>query len=212
MAMVVHQIEKGVGELERAVARDIEPARVRELSKHLSELIEGLAYLTRRSGRSEELASALVRYAVFNTEFRLQHHGIDLTNRFPEGARDFKVEVHRRLAIAAIMNLIDNSIWWTRSLHETGGRIYIGSSDELGHPAILVADNGPGFIDAPEALVEPFMSRRRDGMGLGLHLADQVMKNDAGRLAFPRQGDVTLPEGFDGAVVALVFSEAEWMD
>lgn len=68
-----------------------------------------------------------------------------------------------------------------------------------------MADNGPGFIDPPEYLIEPFISRKPDGMGLGLHLADQVMKAQGGQLSFPEPGDVTLPEGFDGAVVALIF-------
>ena len=42
-------------------------------------------------------------------------------------------------------------------------------------------------------------------MGLGLHIADEVMKAQNGKLFFPQKGDVKLPEGMDGAVVALVF-------
>ena len=75
----------------------------------------------------------------------------------------------------------------------------------------MVADNGPGFNDPPEYLVEPFMSRKPDGMGLGLHLADQVMKVQGGKLLFPERDDVTLPAEFDGAVVALVFGGAKWL-
>jgi nitrogen-specific signal transduction histidine kinase len=72
-------------------------------------------------------------------------------------------------------------------------------------PTILVADNGPGFMDPPETLVQPFFSRKPDGMGLGLHIANEVAKLHNGRLLFPEQGDVKLPQQFMGAVVAIQF-------
>ena len=54
-------------------------------------------------------------------------------------------------------------------------------------------------------LVEPFISNKPDGMGLGLHLADEVMKAHGGRLHFPEPGEINLPLGMDGAVVVLLF-------
>ena len=44
-------------------------------------------------------------------------------------------------------------------------------------------------------------------MGLGLYYANLVMELSGGSLLFPAPGDVELPEGFDGAVVALQFPE-----
>ena len=46
-------------------------------------------------------------------------------------------------------------------------------------------------------------------MGLGLYYANLAMELNSGRLVFPQPGDVELPEGFDGAVVALVFQPAK---
>ena len=45
-------------------------------------------------------------------------------------------------------------------------------------------------------------------MGLGLHVANEIMKTHGGRLLFPQAHDAGLPEAFDGAVVALAFGEA----
>jgi nitrogen fixation/metabolism regulation signal transduction histidine kinase len=116
------------------------------------------------------------------------------------------------LIIATLMNLIDNSIWWLRA-RRSGKRIYIGTTAELqGGPTLFVADNGPGFTDPPETMVEPFMTRRPDGMGLGLHLANEVMKVHRGRLVFPDQGEIKLPSGLEGAVVGLQFPEADWTE
>jgi hypothetical protein len=42
-------------------------------------------------------------------------------------------------------------------------------------------------------------------MGLGLYYANLAMELNEGRLMFPAAGDVDVPEGFDGGIVALVF-------
>jgi signal transduction histidine kinase len=208
LAVVIHEVEKGVAELNKAVERDVSLPRVRELAKHLSELITGLTYLTRRSGQTKENGSTLVRHALFNTEYRLSYHHIEVTNGFEEGRDDFVVRCTRRLLIATLMNLIDNAIYWLDVKGGADKRLYIGPTRELrGGPAIVVADSGPGFIDPPETVIEPFMSRKPDGMGLGLHLASEVMKVHGGRIEFPEPGDVDLPKEFSGAVVALVFKE-----
>jgi C4-dicarboxylate-specific signal transduction histidine kinase len=106
------------------------------------------------------------------------------------------------------MNLIDNSIYWLENKGDPVKRIYIGTTTELdGGPALVVADNGPGFIDPPEYLVEPFFSRKPDGMGLGLHIANEVMKIHKGRLYFPDSSELSLPKGLTRAIVALQFKQ-----
>ena len=209
LTVVIHEVEKGIQELSKAVDRDVSVSRVRELAKHLSELVDGLTYLTRRSGRRVEKASDLVRQALFNTEYRLQYHNVRAVSGFKSGGRDFRFRGTRRLIIATLMNLIDNAIYW---LDQKGGpdkQLYIGPSFDLpGGPAIVVADNGPGFKDPPEFLVEPFVSTKPDGMGLGLHLTNEVMKVHEGRMAFPESNELDLPSFLTGAVVALVFKEA----
>lgn len=154
-----------------------------------------------------------MRASLFNTELRLQAHGVTVTRKLTP---DFEAKYSKRLLVATVMNLIDNSIWWLDNKWgptNTGEKkLYIGTSRDFADgPAIVVADNGPGFNDPPEYLVEPFMSRKPDGMGLGLHLADQVMKVQGGKLLFPERDVVTLPPDFDGAVVALVFGGAKWL-
>jgi signal transduction histidine kinase len=209
LSVVIHEVEKGVAELVLAVEGDKATNRIRALAKHLAELIEGFGALVRRSGVGKERASSLISQALFNLELRLRVHKIEVVKR--PRRNDFEVKCSRRLVISTIMNLIDNSIWWLDN--KWGDRaekkkIYIEALNDLdGHRAIVVADNGPGFIDPPEFLVEPFLSRKPDGMGLGLHVASEVMKAQGGELLFPDTGDIDLPKEFDGAVVALSFKE-----
>jgi signal transduction histidine kinase len=209
LSVVIHEVEKGVAELVRAVEGDKATNRVKALAKHLAELIEGYGALVRRSGVGTERASSLISQALFNLELRLKVHKIELVRR--SGLRDFQLKCSRRLIISSIMNLIDNSIWWLdNKWGEAAGKkkILVEQVEDLeGHRGIVVADNGPGFIDPPEFLVEPFLSRKPDGMGLGLHIASEVMKAQGGSLVFPDAGDAGLPKEFDGAVVALSFKE-----
>jgi signal transduction histidine kinase len=209
LSVVIHEVEKGVAELLLAVVRDKATDRIRALAKHLAELIEGFGALVRRSGVSTERASSLISKALFNLELRLRVHKIEVVKR-PKRS-DFDVKCSRRLVISTIMNLIDNSIWWLDNKwgDQPGKKkILIEQLNDLnGHRAIVVADNGPGFIDPPEFLIEPFLSRKPEGMGLGLHIANEVMKAQGGELLFPEKGDIELPREFDGAVVALSFKE-----
>jgi signal transduction histidine kinase len=209
LATVIHEIEKGIAELRRAVGRDLSPDRLRQLAEHLSELVDGLTYLTRRSGKSKEKASALIGQALFNTEYRLRQHKIRVFNGLEQGDRDFTVSCTRRLIITTLVNLTDNAIWWLVNKGAADRRIYIGAREGLdGHLGIVVADNGPGFLDSPELLTQPFMSRKPDGMGFGLHVAKEIMKAHGGPLLFPQAVDGGLPEAFDGAIVALAFGES----
>lgn len=210
LSVVIHEVEKGVAELVKAVQSDKATNRIRALAKHLADLIEGYGALVRRSGAARERANSMIGQALFNMQLRLQVHKIDALPRRTH--HDFSVKCSRRLIVSSIMNLIDNSIWWLDNKWgdlEGKKRLLVDSTDDLyGHPAIIVADNGPGFVDPPEFLIEPFITRKPDGMGLGLHIASEVMKAQGGELVFPDKNDVDLPKELDGAIVALSFKEA----
>jgi nitrogen fixation/metabolism regulation signal transduction histidine kinase len=211
LTMVIHEVEKGVAEMVRATEREAPPERLRNLAVHLSELIQGLGSLTRRSSARTESAKALVAQAAFNSDYRLRYHDIEVVNRLDQIDRDFEMRGQRRLLIATIMNLIDNSIYWIENRRPAKKLLCFGTTDRLGgFPTLFVADNGPGFLDDPEVLTQPFVSRRPDGMGLGLHLAAEVMKVHDGDVLFPKPEDLGLPVELDGAVVALRFRKAEW--
>ena len=209
LSVVIHEVEKGVSALALAVESDKATNRIRALAKHLAELIEGYGALVRRSGVGREKASSLVKQALFNLQLRLQVHKIEIQQRAHR--QDFELKCSRRLIISTLMNLIDNSIWWldNRWGEQAGKKkLFVDLVEDLeGHRGIVVGDNGPGFIDPPEFLTEPFISRKPDGMGLGLHIASEVMKAQGGELIFPDKGDVDLPKDIDGAVVGLSFKE-----
>ncbi len=128
-----------------------------------------------------------------------------------KGAADGSATFAFGLALGALTNLIDNAIHWLkvsipRDSSVQDRRIFLDViSDHEGRPTVVIADNGPGFRDPPQQVVEPFFSRRPDGMGLGLYYANLAMNLNDGKLLFPSMDDFDVPEEFNGAVVALAF-------
>ena len=207
MTVVVHEVEKGVKELNRALDREADRERLVELGHHLAEVIESLGFLARRSDRTTEKASELVSVALRTIDYRFSHHGILVTNGF-DAANDFTVKGQRRLIVGTLLNLFDNAIYWLDAKNPHVKRLYVGPTRDLGDGiGIIVADNGPGFFDPPDFLTQPFMTRKSDGMGMGLYIANEVMRAHEGRLVFPSRKDVDLPRGYPGACVVLLFKE-----
>jgi nitrogen fixation/metabolism regulation signal transduction histidine kinase len=121
------------------------------------------------------------------------------------------------LTLGALTNLFDNALYWLRvewpdkegDPAELTRKIYVGTSDDIEDgTALIVADNGPGFKDGPDLLTKPFFTRRPDGMGLGLYYVKLAMELSGGSIQFPTAQEAGVPEGYDGAVVALVFKRA----
>lgn len=208
IAGVVHNLEKQVKNLDAAVnSEDFRIGDIKEQVLQLSVLMEGLTAILRKSPKSRQSAERMVKTVLFNMNHRLRKHRIEVVNGFDTGS-DFTISCPQPQTNAAIINIIDNSIHWLGLKGHSNRRIYIGPSNEYRFgPAVIVADNGPGFTDSPGDLVRAFFSRKHDGMGLGLYLADQFMNNINGRLEFPEPGDVDLNKGFNGAVVAFIFRE-----
>ena len=213
LSAVLHEVEKGVSTLRDAIEKKQSHDTVSALAKHLADMVDGLTWLVRQTGKTRQSASTLIKQALFNWSFRFDAHEIDVTNGILEHEnRDFQVKCSRRLITTALANLIDNAIYWL--VHDPRKKkfrkLYVGTTREVDDkPGIVVADSGPGFDDLPEYLIQAFFSRRPDGMGLGLHITDEIMKQHGGRLMFPEKGDVTLPSGYGGAVLVLQFKEEE---
>lgn len=207
---IVHDVEKQVKTL-RTEAQRTKPSieNIRAMVEDLSSMMDGLTFLLRKSSNSVESMHTLVASSLRNYAHRFRFHGIEVINGF-ERQPDFRVRCVRRLVGGNILNLLDNAIWWLNFSGHSPKRIYIGPSRDLGRwPALVIADNGPGFADDPETLVKPFFTRKSDGMGLGLFLADQACIKQGGRLEFPSAADVGLSKDFIGAVLAITLPPEE---
>lgn len=214
IGVMLHGAEKILDELREAARRGSELSRIRELVDRLYRAMRPVTNLLKNPAVAKTSASVLIKEAIFSTELRLNRHGINLYDGTKHGCADFKVEGSKQMLVASISNLIDNAIHWLDvrepSKSSVEKLLLVSTTEDLeGGPAIVVADNGPGFgNDDPEDLKAPFFSRRNGGMGLGLYIVDEVMRVNKGKLEFPGPNEIELPDKYDGAVVALKFPQS----
>jgi len=108
------------------------------------------------------------------------------------------------------MNIVDNSIWWMNYANKSHKKMYFDILEDYqeGYISVLIADNGPGFSIATEDAIKPFISDKPEGMGLGLHLVEVMMLGLKGKLIFPQEYDIEMPEEFQkGAKIILAFKK-----
>lgn len=211
LAIVFHEIEQGVRILHDAIEDGGDLATVQIQARELVRVLDGFSELLRKGDKRNNSLKHLVKRARDLNRVRFRNHSVQLVcPALEEGAPDIERSFAFGLLLGAINNLLDNAFYWLQVRWPEGGederKIYINiDADIAGHPAIIVADTGPGLQDDPERLTRPFFSRRPDGMGVGLYYVNMVMELNGGHLAFPDPAEANVPEEFDGAVLALVF-------
>ena len=124
--------------------------------------------------------------------------GVDMRDAFDPSLPP--VLVHRDGLIQVLINLLKNA---AEAIDNNNGFIMIttayrhgvsvsleGGTQRLVLPIeVCVIDNGPGPPkDVVESLFEPFVSSKSTGRGLGLALADKLMRDMGGMIQFAREG------------------------
>lgn len=203
-AIVIHEMEKIVKELANISWNSEEIAKIDNLTHRLRDVIEGYTSILRNRKKSNYPISEIIEDALFNVEFRLKAHKVNVEKDF-EG-KDFIVSCDKGLIVSAIMNLIDNSIYWTHRSKKDVKKILINFdlNDDEDRVELILADNGTGFLGDPEDMVRPFVGNKDGGLGLGLNIVNEIMNSQKGQLLFPENEQITLPEDYkSGAVVIL---------
>lgn len=220
LAVVFHEVERGVRVLHQVIVEGTDLESAARQARDLMHVLDGFATLLRRDSRQQHSIRKLINAARRNSILRLRHHRVRLVCPLLENTDEgFQSRFVFSLVLGALSNLIDNAFYWLRvrwpdvpaENQPPERQLYIGMSNDFkSGPALVVADNGTGFQgDEPENLVRPFFTRKPHGMGLGLYYANLAMELNGGQLVFPLPGEVEVPKGFDGAVIAMIFKAVE---
>lgn len=207
LVIVIHQMQKILRAITAALKKRVSLEKIEEQIKTLSSLVEGYSVLVKKSDIRIRNLKGLIEQSVFNVGFRLDAHGITLDPAFRKRTRHLDGICSESHVMNALMNLFDNSIWWLGYSKTKDPSIYVDICDDIpGFISVVVADNGPGFTMPTEEIVKPFVSDKPGGMGIGLHLTQQIMDSLKGNLVFPETDDFDIPKKYErGAKVALAF-------
>ena len=121
-------------------------------------------------------------------------------------AGSFVVDGNRELIGQALSNIVDNAIKYSAG-SAAAPVVRVTIEKKAGKTSLKVVDNGPGIPDqtdrdrATERFVRLEQSRSQPGSGLGLSLAEAIMKFHGGRLE--------LLQGDPGLTVAMTFPETK---
>jgi nitrogen fixation/metabolism regulation signal transduction histidine kinase len=220
LAVIFHEVERGVDALDESAKRNEDIKSLRKHIEHIQALLRAFAPLLKKNPVKSVFASEIVEAAVEMRQHRFKLHNIIcsapiLTKEEP----DFKVKVPANLVVGALGNLLDNSIYWTQFRRErdeskepAGIRVVTHWDEDSQSGLIAVVDNGPGFSIPAEKAVEPFITRRPEGMGLGLYFASLVMEQCGGMLTIHDmeefRDEIKIPKAYDGAAVVLRVGES----
>lgn len=216
MSVVVHEVEKILYEVEKVLKSENASERVLKLVTHLSSLIDGYAEIIRKSSQTSENITQIIDQALFNTEYRLMSHKVEIIKQYKLFKGNNKLKIAKNLLTGTIMNIIDNAIYWLdqKSFNSTEKKevffkkIFINIIEDQTFLYVIIADNGTGFLIPTDDITEPFVSAKPGGMGLGLHIASEIMEAQNGRVIFPNEGDFEIPEEFKkGAAIVLSFKK-----
>ncbi len=216
MSVVVHEIEKIIYEILQVVKAEKASERVLKLVEHLSSLIDGYSEIIRKTDQTTINISKIIEQSLFNIEYRLLSHKISIEKAYKTYTGNQKIKIAKNLLIGSIMNIIDNAIYWldqrgfkakeNKEIYEK--KILIDLIEEDKFINLIIADNGTGFLIPTDNISEPFVSAKPGGMGLGLHIASEIMEAQKGRLLFPEKGEFELPIEYEkGATIVLAFKK-----
>lgn len=203
MSVIVHEVEKIIAEVSLVLKSEKASLRAINLVEHLSSLIDGYADIIRKSDQKTENIVHVIDNALFNTEYRLKAHGVEVECQYKEFSGTKKIKVSRSLLVGAIMNIVDNAIYWLEQSKFEHKKFYVGVVEDDKFLNIIFADNGIGFLLPTDTVVEPFVSAKPDGIGLGLHIANEILIAQKGMLKFPEFDDISIPIDYkNGAIIA----------
>jgi signal transduction histidine kinase len=218
LALIFHEIVHSIDRMQRRLQAGADPDEVRREVDYLRKLLETFKPLLQRDPARNVPVDDLVRRALGLHEDRFVRHEVVVSNWTADSDKrhDFSLSVPRGLMVAAISNVIDNAIYWTRFRRERDNSsraaiLVLASWDEESGGMIAVCDNGPGFQLPRDYVGKPFSSTRAGGMGLGLFYCKAVMESIGGSLEVVDASElnelVDLPAAYDGSAVIFRFQK-----
>jgi len=211
LGIVIHELEKLTSQLTGCIERR-ENEKAISLSLTLEKIIRGYTAMIKKSDIRLTTLSEITRNAFETFEFRFRHHKIKIVDNASDSS--LKAYLAKSESISAVVNLLDNAIFWLSYSNSENKFISVFVTDQIkGFNSIIISDSGPGFTIPPEIAIKPFITGKPHniGSGLGLHIVNEMMHAMKGKLLFlTEEDDIEIPQSIiknkaTNAMIALCF-------
>ncbi|MDF1687302.1 MAG: ATP-binding protein [Parvibaculaceae bacterium] len=216
MSIAFHEIHHGISTARKSIEAGKDLRTILEQFDRFELLLDTYAGLLKQEKFREVTLAELLKSNVTLSDTRFLLHKILVSCPVLVGDEpNYSLKIPKNLLVGIVNNLIDNAIYWLDQRWGDNDKkkyLYVGVSENFDKgPAIIIADNGPGWREIDRLdMVKPFRTTKPGGMGIGLYFADTVMQMIGGELVLLEQGDIDgIPSNANGAIAALVFSEAK---
>lgn len=156
--------------------------RIYELTEELLKADED-SMLVREPDLTESSLEDLCDALLDEMNVSIQAKDLQIVRAYDEDARPFSFD--SSLLADALTNLLDNAVSYTPE----GGTVTVGTQYSESEVTLTVSDTGPGIQSSEvDKLFKKFsrlaggMEHRRDGLGLGLHIAKRAIERHGGRI------------------------------
>ncbi|NQS88775.1 ATP-binding protein, partial [Patescibacteria group bacterium] len=142
LGIVIHEVEKIIDELIKAVEEIPSQKHIVDLVRILHKTVSDYAGIIKQSSKSKENLVEVIDQALSNIQYRIKAHKLDIIRKYKERRIDSNVRCNFNLIISTIINIIDNSIWWLNYDQVKMKKIFIDiTEDHPGYLSVLIADN-----------------------------------------------------------------------
>lgn len=189
-SLISHIKENDIADDDMAFRRKVSSADESiDTLDRLAERFAPLASRGRAGRRRDSILEKIVNEAIGFRENEIKKRGIVV--ELPNGS-ETTVAIDPAELITVILNLLDNSIYWLSKLNEKAKKtikISVKKQKNESRAIVRVDDSGPGIEEGDEERIFwPGVTRKPDGIGMGLTVASEIISQYRGRLALVKPG------------------------
>ncbi len=163
-------------------------SRISELTERMAKISQQLKSFARKSDSSDQVRSRLsplVHSAIELLSVQLKTSQVDC--RFTQPNMPIWVMVNPIQLEQVLINLVTNAEQALLQSQQSERQIEISIVEQHQQVAIHIDDNGPGIsAETRDKLFEPFYTTKKNGLGLGLSISQQILRAMNGELLIDR--------------------------
>ena len=155
--------------------------RIAGLAGRIGEITEEQLHFSRRSAEEPRTIAldAVIDGSLLLLRDQIRQKGLVVTRPDQRSAANARVRARHVQLEQVLVNLLQNAIQATGD----GGEVALAIAAIEGGLQLSVTDNGPGVPpDLRDSLFQPFVTSKREGIGLGLAIARDIMRELGGDL------------------------------